>query len=79
MAIEEKRTLTDEEILTTSVRQSARPSVHRGTVGATQDADQTDADGTDTGDATDTTDRGDRGDSIDHGDSTDSTDRGDSA
>jgi hypothetical protein len=74
MAIDEERTLTDQDISTASVRQSARPSTQRAT-GAMQDADQTDVDGTDAGD-TDTTDRGD---STDRGDATDSTDRGDSA
>ena len=79
MAIDDRRTLTDEDISTVSVRQPARPSVQRGIVAREQDADQSDADadGTDQTDA-DTTDRG-GGDRTDRGDATDRTDRGDRA
>ena len=80
MAIEDRRTLTDEDISTASVRQPARPSVRRGIVAREQDADQSDADadGTDQAD-TDSTDRGGGGDRTDRGDATDRTDRGDRA
>ncbi len=50
MAIEERKTLSDDDISTVSVRQSARPGTQRVTA-ATRDADQGDVDGTDTGDA----------------------------
>jgi hypothetical protein len=79
MAIEERKTLTDEDIATASVRQPSRPSIRGGVVART-DADQGDVDGgdADSGDRTDATDRADRADSTDRGDATDSTDRGES-
>jgi hypothetical protein len=74
MAIEERGSLRDEDIVTTSVRAGVRPSTQR--VSATmQDSDRGDADGTDKGDATDKADRGDA-DATDRGDA-DATDRGD--
>ena len=75
MAIEERKTLSDDDISTVSVRQSARPGTQRVTA-AMRDADQGDVDGTDTGDA-DGTDAGDATDRADRGDRTDATDRGD--
>ena len=76
MAIDERRTLSDEEITTTSVRQAAKPSTRRGTV-AMADSDKGDADGSDKGDA-DGSDRGDSGDQTDATDRGDQTDRADS-
>ena len=77
MAIEERKTLSDDDIATVSVRQAARPGARRAT--ATQrDADQGDVDGTDTGDVDGTdADGGDRGDAGDRGDQTDRTDAAD--
>ena len=76
MAIEERRSLSDDDIVTSTVRGAARPSTQRGTV-AMADSDRGDADGTDRGDA-DGTDRGDSTDSTDRGDrgDADGTDRG---
>ena len=71
MTIEDRKTLSDDDISTVSVRQSAR----RATA-AMKDADQGDVDGTDTGDV-DGTDAGDATDRADRGDRTDATDRGD--
>lgn len=73
MATEERRSLTDADISTVSVRQGARPSPQRSSM-AMQDADQGDADGSDTGDKGDSTDTTDRGDTTDHGDSADRAD-----
>ncbi len=77
MAIEERKTLSDDDISTVSVRRAARPGSPRTTV-AERDADQGDVDGTDTGDV-DGTDAGggDRGNATDRGDQTDRTDTGD--
>ena len=86
MAIDERKILTDDDISTVSVRQAARPSIERGTVGTLQ-ADKADADGGDAdgGDADGGDADGGDADSGDHadGDSTDRTDgdstnRGDS-
>ncbi len=88
MAIDERKSLSDDDISTVSVRQAARPGA-QGTTVAQQKADQGDVDGTDTGDVdgTDTgdvdgTDTGDadgsdRGDASDRGDQTDRADAGD--
>ena len=91
MAIDERKILTDDDISTVSVRQAARPSIERGTVGTLQadkaDADGGDADGGDAdgGDADGGDADGGDADGGDHadGDSTDRTDgdrtdRGDS-
>jgi hypothetical protein len=78
MAIDERRTLTDDEITTTSVRTAARPG--SGVRAAMKDSDGTDtgdADGTDKADS-DGTDRADKGDQTDKADS-DGTDRADRA
>ena len=77
MAIDERRSLSDEEIVTASVRTAARPSSTRVSAGM-QDSDSTDkgdTDGTDKGDA-DGTDKGDGSDRADRGDA-DGTDKGD--
>ena len=80
MATEERTTLTDDDISTVSVRQAARPSLQRGVIARTQDADQgdADADGSDA-DSSDRGDSGDRTDATDRGDATDRSDRGDRA
>ena len=82
MAIDERKSLSDDDIATVSVRQAIRPGAQRPTT-AQKDADQGDVDGTDTGDVdgTDTgdvdgTDTGGGGD-ADGGDRGDATDRGD--
>lgn len=80
MAIDERRTLSDEDITTTSVRTAARPGAGRVSA-AMKDSDGTDtgdADGTDRADAdgTDRADRGDQSDKTDSGDRTDQADRG---
>jgi hypothetical protein len=75
MANEERGSLRDEDIVTTSVRAGVRPSTQRASA-AMQDSDRGDADGTDKGDATDKADRGDA-DATDRGDMTDKADRGD--
>jgi len=80
MAIDERKSLSDDDISTVSVRQAARPGAQGATV-AQQKADQGDVDGTDTGDVdgTDTgdADGGDRGNALDRGDQTDRADAGD--
>jgi hypothetical protein len=76
MANEERGSLRDEDIVTTSVRAGVRPSSQRASA-AMQDSDRGDADGTDTGDGTDKADRGDATDATDRGDTTDRADRGD--
>ena len=78
MAIDERKSLSDEQITTTAVRQSAKPTTRHGAV-AMADTDKGDADGTDKGDAdgTDKADTGDSTDGTDRGDQTDHADRGD--
>ena len=85
MAIDERKTLSDDDISTVSVRQATRPSGRPATM-TQRDADQGDVDGTDTGDVdgTDTGDvdgtdagGGDKGDAADRGDKTDRADAGD--
>ena len=74
MAIEDRKTLSDEDIATVSVRQATRPGAGRTAV-AQQNADKGDVDGTDKGDV-DGTDTGDV-DGTDKGDQTDRADAGD--
>jgi hypothetical protein len=69
MAIDERKSLSDADIVTASVRQAARPGPSRSVAMAARDADGSDADGTDRADATDGTDKADS-------DGTDRADRG---
>jgi hypothetical protein len=76
MAIDERRTLSDEDITTTSVRTAARPgSGARAAMKDSDGTDKTDSDGTDKADSGGT-DKADGGDQTDKADS-DGTDRAD--
>ncbi len=83
MAIDERKSLSDDDISTVSVRQAARPGAQGATVAQKTDrgdvdgTDTGDVDGTDSGDVDGTDTGGDRGDKPDRGDQTDRADAGD--